>query len=120
MSSGANHLFNQRTTFWNHQRALARFVYQGSNSFDAPRSPTVPTRDNVHPISDADLDAHRDDAEFRMQNVPMRGVSYDVLGELRKLPGIGGYLLSEPANHVLHALRHGLCLYYELYEELSA
>src|SRR4029078_13228289 len=78
------------------------------------------TRDNVHPISDADLDAHRDDAEFRMQSVPMRGVSYDVLGELRKLPGVGGYLLSEPANRVLHALRRGLCLYYELYEELSA
>ena len=58
------------------------------------------TRDNVHPISDADLDAHRDDAEFRMQNVPMRGVSYDMLGELRKLPGVGGYLLSEPANRV--------------------
>ena len=77
------------------------------------------TRDNVHPISDADLDAHRDDAEFRMQNVPMRGVSYDVLAELRKLPGVGGYLLSEPANRVLHALRRGLCLYYELYEELS-
>ena len=49
------------------------------------------TRDNVHPISDADLDAHRDDAEFRMQNVPMRGISYDVLAELRKLPGVGGY-----------------------------
>ncbi len=80
----------------------------------------MPTRDNVHPISDADLDAHRDDAEFRMQNVPMRGVSYDLLGELRKLPGVGGYLLSEPANRVLHALRRGLCLYYELYEELSA
>ena len=43
-----------------------------------------------------------------------------VLGELRKLPGVGGYLLSEPANRVLHALRRGLCLYYELYEELSA
>src|SRR5215207_135309 len=84
------------------------------------RSPTVPTRDNVHPISDADLDAHRDDAEFRMQNVPMRGVSYDLLGELRKLPGVGGYLLSEPANRVLHTLRRGLCLYYELYQELSA
>jgi ATPase family associated with various cellular activities (AAA) len=80
----------------------------------------VPTRDNVHPISEADLDAHRDDAEFRMQNVPMRGVSYDMLGELRKLPGVGGYLLSEPANRVLHALRRGLCLYYELYQELSA
>jgi len=52
--------------------------------------------------------------------VPMRGVSYDLLGELRKLPGVGGYLLSEPANRVLHALRRGLCLYYELYEELSA
>src|SRR5262249_19769399 len=63
---------------------------------------------------------HRDDAEFRMQNVPMRGVSYDLLGELRKLPGVGGYLLSEPANRVLHVLRRGLCLYYELYEELSA
>jgi SpoVK/Ycf46/Vps4 family AAA+-type ATPase len=80
----------------------------------------MPTRDNVHPISDADLEAHRDDAEFRMQNVPMRGVSYDTLAELRKLPGVGGYLLSEPANRVLHALRRGLCLYYELYEELSA
>jgi hypothetical protein len=79
----------------------------------------VPTRDNVHPISDTDLGTHRDDAEFRMQNVPMRGVSYDVLGELRKLPGVGGYLLSEPANRVLHALRRGLCLYYELYQELS-
>jgi hypothetical protein len=78
------------------------------------------TRDNVHPISEADLDAHRDDAEFRMQNVPMRGVSYDMLGELRKLPGLGGYLLSEPANRTLHAIRRGLCLYYELYEELSA
>ena len=80
----------------------------------------MPTRDNVHPISDADLESHRADAEFRMQNVPMRGVSYDMLGELRKLPGVGGYLLSEPANRVLHALRRGLCLYYELYEELSA
>jgi hypothetical protein len=79
----------------------------------------VPTRDNVHPITDADLDAQRDNAEFRMQNIPMRGVSYDLLGELRKLPGIGGYLLSEPANRVLHAIRRGLCLYYELYEELS-
>ncbi|MBK9941109.1 MAG: AAA family ATPase [Kouleothrix sp.] len=80
----------------------------------------MPTRDNVHPIGDADLDAHRDDAEFRMQNVPMRGVSYDLLAELRKLPGVGGYLLSEPVNQVLHAIRRGLCLYYELYEELSA
>jgi SpoVK/Ycf46/Vps4 family AAA+-type ATPase len=78
------------------------------------------TRDNVHPITEADLEAHRDDAEFRMQNVPMRGVSYDMLGELRKLPGVGGYLLSEPASRVLHAIRRGLCLYYELYEELSA
>jgi hypothetical protein len=84
------------------------------------RSTAMTTRDNVHPISDADLDAHRDDAEFRMQNVPMRGVSYDMLSELRKLPGVGGYLLSEPVNHVLHAIRRGLCLYYELYEELSA
>ena len=78
------------------------------------------TRDNVHPINDADLDAHRDSAEFRMQNVPMRGVAYDVLAELRKLPGVGGYLLNEPVNHVLHAIRRGLCLYYELYEELSS
>lgn len=78
------------------------------------------TRDNVHPITDADLDAHRDDAEFRMQNIPMRGVSYDLLAELRKLPGVGGYLLSEPVNHVLHAIRRGLCLYYELTEELGA
>jgi hypothetical protein len=77
------------------------------------------TRDNVHPITDADLDAHRGDAEFRMQNVPMRGVSYDILGEIRKLPGIGGYLLNEPVNHVLHVVRRGVCLYYELYEELS-
>jgi hypothetical protein len=78
------------------------------------------TRDNVHPISDADLEAHRDDAEFRMQNIPMRGVSYDLLSEVRKLPGVGGYVLNEPVNHVLHAIRRGLCLYYELYEELSA
>jgi ATPase family associated with various cellular activities (AAA) len=79
----------------------------------------MPTRDNVHPITDADLDAHRDDAEFRMQNIPMRGVAYDMLGELRKLPGVGGYLLSEPVNHVLHTIRRGLCLYYELYQELG-
>jgi SpoVK/Ycf46/Vps4 family AAA+-type ATPase len=77
------------------------------------------TRDNIHPITDADLDAHRDDAEFRMQNVPMRGVSHDMLGEIRKLPGIGGYLLNEPVNHVLHVVRRGLCLYYELHEELG-
>ncbi|HET9222134.1 MAG TPA: ATP-binding protein, partial [Roseiflexaceae bacterium] len=77
------------------------------------------TRDNVHPITDADLDAHSSDAEFRMQNVPMRGVSYDILGEVRKLPGIGGYLLSEPVNHVLHVVRRGVCLYFELHEELS-
>src|ERR1041384_7101558 len=80
----------------------------------------MPTRDNVHPITDADLDAHRDDAEFRMQNIPMRGVAYDMLAELRKLPGVGGYLLSEPVNHVLHTIRRVLCLYYELYEELSS
>jgi len=80
----------------------------------------MPTRDNVHPITDADLDAHCDDAEFRMQNIPMRGVAYDLLSELRKLPGVGGYLLSEPVNHVLHAIRRGLCLYYELYGELGA
>jgi ATPase family associated with various cellular activities (AAA) len=80
----------------------------------------VTTRDNVHPIGDSDLDAHRADAEFRMQNIPMRGVAYDLLAELRKLPGVGGYLLSEPVNHVLHVLRRGLCLYYELYEELGA
>lgn len=54
-----------------------------------------------------------------MQNVPMRGVSYDMVAELRKLPGAGGYLISEPVNHLLIALRRGLCLYYELYEELS-
>ncbi|HEX5691487.1 MAG TPA: hypothetical protein VFX76_15850, partial [Roseiflexaceae bacterium] len=77
------------------------------------------TRDNIHPITDADLDAHRDDAEFRMQNIPMRGVSYDMLAELRKLPGVGGYLLNEPANHVLHVVRRGLCLFYELQEELG-
>lgn len=77
------------------------------------------TRDNVHPIGDADLEAHRSDAEFRMQNIPMRGVAYDLLAELRKLPGIGGYLLSEPVNQVLHTLRRGLCLFYELYEELG-
>jgi hypothetical protein len=80
----------------------------------------VTTRDNVHSISDADLDQHRDDAEFRMKNIPMRGVAYDLLAEIRKLPGVGGYLLGEPANHVLHVVRRGLCLYYELYEELSA
>ncbi len=78
------------------------------------------TRDNVHAITDADLDQHRDDAEFRMKNVPSRGVSYDLLAEVRKLPGVGGYLLGEPVNHVLHVLRRGLCLYYELHEELSA
>jgi hypothetical protein len=78
------------------------------------------TRDNVHPVTDADLDAHRADAEFRMQNVPMRGVSYDLLAEFRKLPGVGGYLLDEPVNHVLHAIRRGLCLYYELYQALGA
>jgi hypothetical protein len=77
------------------------------------------TRDNAHPITDADLDGRRDDAEFRMQNIPMRGVSYDLLAEVRKLPGVGGYLISEQVNHVLHAVRRGLCLYYELYEELS-
>ncbi len=78
------------------------------------------TKDNVHAVTDADLDRHRQDAEFRMQNIPMRGVSYDLVAELRKLPGSGGYLLGEPVNHVLHVLRRGLCLYYELYEELSA
>src|SRR5437762_5581706 len=83
------------------------------------RSLPVPTRDNVHPISEADLDAHCDDAEFRMRNIPMRGVAYDMLGELRKLPGVGGYLLSEPVNHVLHTIRRGLCLYFELYQELG-
>ncbi len=77
------------------------------------------TKDNVHPIADSDLDEHRGDAEFRMQNVPMRGVSYDLVAEFRKLPGSGGYLLTEPVNHVLHSLRRGICLYYELYEELS-
>jgi ATPase family associated with various cellular activities (AAA) len=77
------------------------------------------THDNVHPITGTDIDAHRADAEFRMQNIPMRGVSYDMLSELRKLPGVGGYLLNEPVNHVLHVIRRGLCLYYELYEELS-
>ena len=77
------------------------------------------TKDNIHSISDADLDGHRADAEFRMQNVPMRGVSYDLVAELRKLPGAGGYLISEPVNHLLLALRRGLCLYFELYEELS-
>ncbi|MBA3469988.1 MAG: ATP-binding protein [Herpetosiphonaceae bacterium] len=78
------------------------------------------TKDNVHAISDADLDGHRADAEFRMQNVPMRGVSYDLVGELRKLPGAGGYLLSEQVNHVLITLRRGICLYFELSEELGA
>lgn len=77
------------------------------------------TRDNVHPITDADLDAHRDDAEFRMQNIPMRGVSYDIVTEMQKLPNVGGYLVSEAVNQVLHVLRRGLCLYYELYSELS-
>ncbi|MBA3946394.1 MAG: AAA family ATPase [Herpetosiphonaceae bacterium] len=78
------------------------------------------TKDNVHPVTDADLERHRQDAEFRMQNIPMRGVSYDLVTELRKLLGSGGYLLGEPVNHVLHVLRRGLCLFYELYEELSA
>ncbi len=77
------------------------------------------TKDNVHSISDTDLDGHRADAEFRMQNVPMRGVSYDLVSELRKLPGAGGYLLSEPINHLLITLRRGLCLYFELYQELG-
>src|SRR5258706_9535970 len=54
-----------------------------------------------------------------MQNAQMRGVSYDILSELRKLPGVGGYLLSEPVNHTLHVVRRGLCLYYELFEELG-
>jgi hypothetical protein len=79
----------------------------------------VTTRDNVHPITDADLDAHRKDAEFRMQNVPMRGVSYDMIAEMRKLPCVGEYLVSEPVDHVLHVIRRGLCLYYELWEELN-
>jgi hypothetical protein len=78
------------------------------------------TRDSVHPITDKDLEQHRDTAEFRLQNIPMRGVSYDLLGEVRKLPGVGGYLLSEQVNHVLHAVRRGACLFYELYEELGA
>lgn len=77
------------------------------------------TRDNVHPITDADLAAYRNDAEFRMQNIPMRGVSYDIVAELQKLPNVGGYLVNEPINHVLHVLRRGLCLYYELYRELN-
>jgi hypothetical protein len=77
------------------------------------------TRDNVHPITEADLAAHAADADFRMQNVPMRGVSYDLLAEVRKLPGVGGYLLAEPVSHVLHVIRRGLCLYYELNEELA-
>jgi hypothetical protein len=54
-----------------------------------------------------------------MQNVPMRGVSYDLVSELRKLPGSGGYLISEPINHLLITLRRGLCLYFELYKELG-
>lgn len=77
------------------------------------------TKDNIHEISDSDLDRHRADAEFRMQNVPMRGVSYDLAAELRKLPGAGGYLVSEPVNHLLLTARRGLCLYYELYQELA-
>ena len=77
------------------------------------------TKDNVHPITPEELEAHRADAEFRMQNVPMRGVSYDLVSEIRKLPGTGGYLLHEPVNHVLHAVRRGVCLFYELYKELS-
>lgn len=77
------------------------------------------TRDNVHPITEADLAAHRDGAEFRMQNVPMRGVAYDIVSEIRKLPGVGGYLLNEHVNHVLHTMLQGTCLFYELYEELG-
>ena len=64
------------------------------------RSLPVPTRDNVHPISEADLDAHCDDAEFRMQNVPMRGVSYDMLGELRRFYRLG---LQEKLQHIAQA-----------------
>jgi hypothetical protein len=77
------------------------------------------TKDNAHSISDADLDAHRQDAEFRMQNVPMRGISHDLVAELRKLPGAGGYLLSEPVGEMLLGLRRGICLFFELYQELT-
>ena len=78
------------------------------------------TRDNVHPISDADLEAHRERADIRMQNIPLPVDYRDLLVELRKLPGAGGYLLSDPVNHMLHVVRRGLCLYYELYNELGA
>src|SRR5579859_4301683 len=77
------------------------------------------TRDNVHAISDQDLATHQADAEFRMQNIPMRGVAYDLHSELRKLFG-NTYLLGEPVYQVLLQLRRSICLYYELYEELSA
>lgn len=76
------------------------------------------TRDNVHPIKAEDLEQHRDDAEFRMQNVPLRGQSRDLVAEVRRLPAVGGYLLSEQVNHTLHTLRRAICLYYEIDEEL--
>jgi pterin-4a-carbinolamine dehydratase len=77
------------------------------------------TRDNVHPIKPEDLEGHAGDAEFRMQNVPVRGQSRDLLAEVRRLPGVGGYLLAEPVNHTLHTLRRAVCLYYEIDEELK-
>ncbi|MFN8477835.1 MAG: hypothetical protein U0074_08480 [Kouleothrix sp.] len=77
------------------------------------------TRDNVHPINDADLDAHRDSANFMQERCQCaRRITYDVLAELRKLPGVGGYLLNEPVNTVLHAIRQAVPVC-ELYEELS-
>jgi hypothetical protein len=45
------------------------------------------TRDNVHPITDADLDVHRETAEFRLRNVGVRGTTYDLAAEVHKLPG---------------------------------
>lgn len=77
------------------------------------------TRDNVHPITAEDLESHASDAEFRMQNVPLRGQSRDLVAEVRRLTGVGGYLLAEPVNHTLHTLRRAICLYYEIDQELK-
>lgn len=77
------------------------------------------TRGNVYAITDAMLNAHLTAAEFRMKNIPNRQETADLLAQIRRLKGVGGYLLDQRVNDILIAIRRGICLSYELQKELA-
>jgi hypothetical protein len=77
------------------------------------------TRGSVYAITNTMLNAHLTAAEFRMKNIPNRQETADLVAQIRRLKGVGGYLLDQGVNDLLITIRRSICLAYELQKELA-